>query len=521
MRVIIPWMGAVLLFSNPVSAQFLSNSFRHAVTPAFLANALFAAAPADDDAKKNWPRLNVTVEEKPFLLDHAGFIAPLGKTFVEFYIQIGYDRLGFIRDGKMFRAVYDLDFYIEDEHGNLLQTQSALDEIIVASYDETTRPDKSRVTLLSAGLRPGNYQWRAVIADKETGRNYETAGKFSVRDFSGPNLTVSDLQFSRQIQVDSSASVFVKHNRRIEPNVPRTYGQFIGQLFVYYEIYNLIAPRAATRDSAVLQTAAADSFQTLYRIRNEAGEEIKQLWKFNRKPGTSCVQSVALPITDLKSGHYTLTVRVFDNANPDFHSKIPAKESRGYAESSSRFTMQWEVFSFKDKKFEEVLEPMRFVASADELKQLRQLPEADRQRGLFAFWQRRDPTPGTTRNEAMEEYYRRLDYANAHFNWLHGEGWKSPQGQIYLTYGPPDYVTRFSSAAIDRANENWRSSAWSSETRQETSPRLALARTSLFNALYEIWEYAGLNRRFAFVDARGVGTYELADPLALQSLGWR
>jgi GWxTD domain-containing protein len=501
MRIIIAWTGAVLLVLNPVSAKSLSNSFCHVATPAFLANALFAA-PADDDAKKTWPRINVAVEEKPFLLDHAGFIASLGQTLVEFYIQVGYDRLSFIRDGKMFRAVYDIDFYIEDEHGNLLQTQTALDEISVTSYDETTRPDKSRVTLLSAGLRPGNYQWRAVITDKENGRNYESASKFSARDFSGPNLTVSDLQFSRQIQVDSSANVFVKNNRRVEPNVQRTYGQFVGLLFVYYEIYNLIAPA----DSAVLQTAATDSFQTLYIIRHESGKEIKQLWKFIRKPGTSCVQSVALPIADLKSGQYTLTVRVFDSANGC------------YAESSSRFTMQWDVFSFKDKKFEEVLEPMCYVASADELNQLRQLPEADRQRGLFAFWQRRDPTPGTARNEALEEYYRRLDYANIHFKWPHNEGWKSPQGQIYITYGPPDHMSRFDSAAGDRTDESLRASAWS---RQETSPRLTIGRTSMLNTLYEIWEYTGRNRRFVFVDSRNAGVYELADPRALQSLGLR
>jgi GWxTD domain-containing protein len=463
-----------------------------------------AGASADDDARKNWPRLNVTSEEKPFLLDHAGFVAAHGQTFVEFYFQIGYDRLSFVRDGKMFRAVYDLDFYIEDEHGNLLQTQSAQDEITAAIYDETTRPDKSRVTLLSASLPPGSYQGRAVITDKETGKNYETAGKFSVRDFSGPNLTVSDLQFSRNIQVDSSTSAFVKHNRRIEPNVPRAYGQFAGQLFVYYEIYNLAEPG----DGAILQTAAADSFQTLYIIRNDQGEEVKELWKFSRKPGTSCVQSVVLPIANLKSGNYTLTVRVFDNAN------------NCYAETGSRFNVQWDVFSFKDKKFEEILELMRYVASDDELKQLQQLPEDDRQRGLFEFWQHRDPTPGTPRNEAMEEYYRRIDYANAHFKWPHGEGWKSPQGKIYLSYGSPNYVQRFNSSDLDRGGEAWISSARPSNLHQGNPTRLA-SRASFFYTLYEIWEYTGLNRRFVFVDSRGTGVYELADPLLLQNLGLR
>jgi len=516
MRISIPWTGAVLLFSNLILAQFAwpSSQSHPATAREVLIGSISphpeaAAAAAHDDAKKNWSRLNLTATEKPFGVDFANFVGAHGQTFIEFYIQISYDRLSFIRDGKTFRAAYDIDFYIEDAAGNLLQTQSALDEISAANYDETTRPDKSRVTLLSAGLRPGNYRWRAVITDRENAKNYTTISKFSVRDFSGQNLAVSDLQFSRNIQVDSSQSVFVKHNRRIEPNVSRAYGQFVGQLFVYYEIYNLAEPRAATRDSAFLQTAAADSFQTLYIIRNEMGEEVKQLWKFSRKPGTSCVQSVVLPIADLKSGHYTLTARIFDNANGC------------YAESSSRFAVQWDVLSFKDQKYEDILETLRGVANTDELNRLKLLPAAERQRGLFEFWQRRDPTPGTPRNEAMEEHYRRIDFANAHFKWRQGKGWKSPQGQTYLAYGPPDNVRRFNFAGLNRVNEGLSMPGWSSEMRQEYNALATTGRASLFNSEYEIWEYGELNRRFIFVDARGVGTYELVDPLVLGALGLR
>lgn len=497
MRISIPRMGAVLLFLNCLAAPYA----RPVSSPA-ISSPSFPTPPttaADDDAKTNWARLNLAVAERPFAVDWANFVGAAGQTFVEFYIQINYDRLSFIRDGKTFRAVYDVDIYLEDAAGNLLQTLSELDEIVATSYDETISPAKARITLLSAGLRPGTYQWRAVISDRETDRQYTTAGKISVRDFSGQNLTVSDMQFSRNIQIDSSRNAFVKNNRRIEPNVPRTFGQLGGQLWVYYEIYNLAAPGAAA------QSAVADSFQTFYFIRNEIGEEVKQLSKSSRKPGTSCVQSVALPLTGLSSGHYTLTTRVFDHANSS------------WAEVSSRFVVQWDVLSFKDQKYENLLEPLRYVASAEELKRLQGLPVAERQRGLLEFWQRRDPTPGTPRNEAMEEYYRRVEFANAHFKWAHGEGWKSPQGKIYLTYGPPDQVQRFNAAAQNQLHDTWRTS----ELRQQSNPFAVNQRTSLFSWHYEVWEYFGPNHRIVFVDTRGMGTYEMANPLALEALGWR
>lgn len=514
MRISTPWRGAVLLFLN-----FFSTLLAWPSSPAITTQKIYsgsisprpetAVAIVADDSKNNWLRLNLTAQEKPFGVDFASFAGANGKSFVEFYLQISYLRLSFIRAGKMFRAAYDIDFYIEDEHGNLLQTLSEVDEIIALSYDETTQPDKSRLTLLRTDLHPGNYQWRAVITDHENVQNYTASSKFFVRDFSGQNLAVSDIQFSRNIELDSSNNVFVKNNRRIEPNVPRIYGQLGGQLLVYYEIYNLVAPGKAAQDSAFFQATASDTFQTLYIIRNETGEETRELWKFTRKPGASCVQSVALPITNLKSGLYTLTTRVFDNAN------------HCYAESSSRFAVQWGTFTFKDQKYEDVIAALRYVAKGEEIKRLKKMPVAERQRGLLEFWQRRDPTPGTPRNEAMEEYNRRMEFVNANFRWQQGAGWKSPQGETYLTYGPPDNVRRFSSTELSQLNDGLKTPEWSTLVSQGLHAPVASGQATSFYSRYEIWEYLGLNRRFVFVDARGLGTYELVNPLMLSALGLR
>jgi GWxTD domain-containing protein len=523
MRINMPGTGAVLLFvtiiSAPISttAQFLASVpfSRQAVLPANLLAATAALGSditqsADDESKKFRLRMSTPSAVSPFLVDYATFIASYDLTFVEFYVQIGHDRLSFTRDGKTFRAMYDVDLYIEDLQGNLLQTHAAYDEARVNTYDETTAPNNCRVTLLNLALRPGHYRYRAIISDRESGKQYEATNQFAVRDFSGANLTLSDLQFSRNISIDSSVSAFVKHNRRVEPNVAHAYGQYAGHLYLYYEIYHLIDPdgsnHSAAPDSGPTPTAAADSFRTQFIIRNDAGDEVKQLWKFGRKPGNSCVQSVLLPIAGLSSGAYTLIVRVFDNA------------SGCHAEASGSFRVQWDVFSFKDKKFEEILEQMRFVAGEEELERLAKLPEADRQRGLLDFWQRRDPTPGTPLNEAMNEYYRRINYANAAFKWRRGEGWKSPQGETYVLYGPPDHVRKYMSSADGRAFDDWQTSSRSVEARQRSFSRLALSRSPMSNVWYEVWEYTQLNLRFVFTDRGGSGIYELVDPSMVNPL---
>jgi len=66
--------------------------------------------------------------------------------------------------------------------------------------------------------------------------------------------------------------------------------------------------------------------------------------------------------------------------------------------------------------------------------------QTDKEREIFieAFWKQRDPTPGTPRNEFMEEFYQRRAYANEYYGrGTPLPGWKTDQGRIYIILGPP------------------------------------------------------------------------------------
>ena len=63
----------------------------------------------------------------------------------------------------------------------------------------------------------------------------------------------------------------------------------------------------------------------------------------------------------------------------------------------------------------------------------------EREQFIEQFWLRRDPTPGTVANEAKEEYYRRIGYANRHFS-TRMPGWLTTRGRYYIVFGPPDEI---------------------------------------------------------------------------------
>jgi GWxTD domain-containing protein len=72
--------------------------------------------------------------------------------------------------------------------------------------------------------------------------------------------------------------------------------------------------------------------------------------------------------------------------------------------------------------------------------------EAEKEAFIQEFWDRRDPTPSTPRNEYKEEHYRRFEYALEKFQ--EGvPGWRTDRGRVYIIHGPPDREYFISSQA--------------------------------------------------------------------------
>ena len=130
-------------------------------------------------------------------------------------------------------------------------------------------------------------------------------------------------------------------------------------------------------------------------------------------------------------------------------------------------------------------EEVAYIASDDERRAFAQLTtDEDRAQFVEQFWLRRDPTPGTTRNEFKEEHYRRIAYANEHFA-SRVPGWKTDRGRIYITLGPPDEIDAHPGGGSPKGIpfEDWR---------------------------YRYVEGIGKDAVLEFADPSGSGDYQLA-----------
>lgn len=137
----------------------------------------------------------------------------------------------------------------------------------------------------------------------------------------------------------------------------------------------------------------------------------------------------------------------------------------------------------KDKFFIET----RLIMTKAEVEIFKHLPDkAARELFIEDFWKKRDPSPGTEENENRREYERRLEYAERFFKEKigTGRGWESDRGKVYLLLGEPDERSTQQGTIIDRFGQPKR-------------------------VLMEIWVYTYHRLYLRFVDAEGLGRYQL------------
>jgi len=276
-----------------------------------------------------------------------------------------------------------------------------------------------------------------------------------IPDYFCDGLKISDLQLAVAISRTDQESELVKNNLKIIPNVPHIFGTDSRTLYVYSELYNL----------DFSDQLCNSRFNAIFTIVDKNGHAIKSYNIAHEKPASSCALSYAISLEDLQAGPYRLTLQVEDSTN----SRM--------AFQSTNFTVIKPYGQYTEEEFSRLLRQLSFVVALEDIQMVKSLSGAQRHESLNQLLKKLDPVAESEQNEFLQEYFRRILYANQNFCNVRGEGWETEQGEIYLKYGDPDNIQEFHATSD--------------------------------NKTYEVWEYCHLNRKYVFVDESGVGEFRL------------
>jgi GWxTD domain-containing protein len=392
--------------------------------------------------------------------------APDGPTRVDIYTKVPYARLQFLNTANGFTATYEVtaEVFALNERGRpqgLTKTSIWESRVVVGTFLATQSEQFYDQTLHSIDLAPGRYTLQVKLEDQDTNEAFVREVPIRVRDLSGA-VALSDVMLLDE---------YDEATNTISPSVDNRVGTDQFGLSLFYEVY-ADRPRTVrvTREVLHLDRGSGVLPGTEATVRRVAeGPPVHRVSEETAlEPGTNQT-IVEIAIDDLKVGDYLVRVRV-DNAN-----------GRTLAQAEQVVAATWTGLAEHVSNLDEAISQLQYIAKRRELRRIKEADNhAERLQRFQEFWDRRDPTPGTQRNERMEEYYYRVAFANEEYGSL-TDGWRTDRGQVLVLFGEPDFVERH---------------------------------PYNFNAKpYQVWYYYRIGKQFIFVDENGVGTYELLIPV--------
>jgi GWxTD domain-containing protein len=103
--------------------------------------------------------------------------------------------------------------------------------------------------------------------------------------------------------------------------------------------------------------------------------------------------------------------------------------------------------------------PLVYLMTSDETGIYSSLTIDGKRNFLRRFWSKRDPTPGTPRNEEQEDYYARIAEANRRYREggaAEIPGWRTDRGRIFIRHGPPSEILKRPQAGNTLPYEAWK-----------------------------------------------------------------
>ena len=365
-----------------------------------------------------------------------------GLTNLDVYLKIAYDELQFIKNKDNYLATYELSITIFNESGDRQEGRVIRDTIEVDDFFLTNSTEEFSILKTSFIIKPNSYRINIGVMDLDTRKTGFRRMTLSVPEY-GKGLSVSDILLLDYLVILESGEV------KLTPNISNAFISESSDFQAYYEIYG-----------------AKKKISVRNIVTDIDGKEIYSS-KFDADPVDGIIKIYdAIKKDKLNFNKYNFVVEI--------------GKGRKKVTKSKTFRVRWFGMSETITDLDKAVEYLRYIAPADEMKKMLS-SENELKRQLFTiFWNKRDPSPESEKNELMVEYYKRIQFTNDHFASFQ-EGWKADMGMVYILFGTPNDIERH---PFDISNKP-----------------------------YEVWYYYDLNRNFVFQDDNGFGDYKLVTPL--------
>ncbi len=381
-----------------------------------------------------------------------------GDLSVYFIYKIPYRMLVFERDEESFNAGFRVIVEILDEDSKLVARDIKDSKVTVNDFESTNDFNLFLQDFLTFKLKAGEYEIATSISDMNS------TGELHLKSIE-LNLEESKDKIVQHPLVINSSEIFCDEKKAF---ILANSG---GNVPFSSDKYHLIIPVTDTsiteidvvienNDEVVISTKVNESYVIPVGITECEGQ-----LSVTSNPETISLRNFVLRNVNSKLTEGEVVLKII-NDDKSIDEKYQSK-------------IVWfnKPFSLMDP--EKAIEFLSYIESDSVVHSLLTQSSSDYPKILNDYWSKFDPTPETAYNEVMFEYYSRVDYALKEFKAIGKEnGANSDRGMVYIRFGKPDNIERTS------------------------NPQ---------GQVMEIWTYSNPERKFTFVDKKGVGNFSLTE----------
>lgn len=362
---------------------------------------------------------------------------------VRVYVQMLNDDVTFVNADTCYLAEVQIDVYITNSNQEFVFNRTFTEEIVAKTFEETNSRKIVNVFSTEIPLDSGRYESVVTVLDKNTGKQINRKVFFKLPSLSKLPFLVSEILMFDEFEEDSTG--------RITTFTPNLTGNFSsGSRFVYLHF------------DTYIRDMENDSLRIRYVIR-DANNYINQKNEYVLQGNNFRKHFIRLSRHQFERARYSIEVIV---TLGKYQYKV-----------DKFFSFFWTISPNSPQDLDLAMRQLEYIADRDSINfYLKQGLDA-KKKYFEKFWKEMDPNPETNKNELMDEYYRRVNYANQSFSSMSQEGWLTDMGRIFIKFGQPDDIERH-------------------PFEMNTYP-------------YEIWRYYSLRKVFLFIDRLGFGDYYL------------
>ena len=374
---------------------------------------------SDSKAQETFDVFNRKGVDSYFIVDHAAFKSNIpGKVRLEVYYQIYNAVLNFAKKDDNFEAQYEVAVKVYNDNEELVDSYHQSKTVLVPNEVKAKSRYDYRTSQVNFDLPPGKYTMNLVLSDPSSRQVQNQQFKLKLKDMGSKQPTLSDIELVQAVDKssDSGSKEFDKGSLLVVPSVTHIYGNDDKlRLLFYVELYRGTDSTPDVRVETMLRHSVKGM---VYRdsLTSEFTEPTVRQFR-------------EISLDSLIPGRYELSVTLL------------GKRAKKLYVEYRYFTIFLSQNALLKYDYKSILGQLGIIATNEEMDVLKKAETyPDRLSAFNAFWDGRDPTPGTSVNEAKDEFYRRVNIANQNFTHMYRQGWKTDRGRIYIIYGEPDQV---------------------------------------------------------------------------------